>query len=86
VPSGLVFPEVSKPTGCQFRVAHHVLNVLVAEIKLNRPRVLAVVCEIEAGCVAEHVRMDRKFDAGHLGGFGDHVMEHAPRHRVPVAT
>ena len=39
----LILPEVFEPAGGQFRVADSVLNVLVAEIELNRARILAGV-------------------------------------------
>jgi hypothetical protein len=39
--SSSIFPEILKPAGAQRGVVHRVLNVLVAEILLNRPRILA---------------------------------------------
>ena len=42
------------------------LDVLVAEVVLQGPRVVAIVGELEPAGVAKHVRVDRKW---HLGGF-----------------
>ena len=39
---------------------HGVLDVPVPEVVLNRPGVVALVRELEAAGVAEHVRVDRK--------------------------
>ena len=79
---GSVSPEIFEPAGRQFGVAHRVLNVLVAEIKLDRPRILAGVREVIARGVAQHVRMNRKPVASGLRGYGNDVMHRAPRHRA----
>jgi hypothetical protein len=39
------------------------------EVELNRARILAGVSQIEAGRMAEHVRMDGKLDAGGFSSF-----------------
>lgn len=49
-------------------MAHGVLNVLVAEVEVNRARVLAGIRQKEAGGVAQNVGMDRKVNAGRLRG------------------
>ncbi len=54
----LVLPEVLESAGSQFGIAHRVLNVLVAEIELNRARILGVR-EMKARCVPQHVRVTR---------------------------
>jgi len=41
-----------------------VLDVTVAEVMLNGPRVLAVVRQLVAGGMAQHVGVDRERDAG----------------------
>jgi hypothetical protein len=69
----LILPEVREPAGRQFSIAHGVLNVLVAQIKLDRARILASVRQVIAGGVPQHVRMNRKLDARCFRGFGDHV-------------
>jgi hypothetical protein len=58
------------------------LNAFVAEVELNRSRVLAGVSEIEAGGVAQHVGMGREVNAARLGGLAHDVMRCAPRYRA----
>ena len=48
-----ILPEVFEPVCRQFRIADGVLNVLVAEVELNRARILAGVGEIKPGRVAQ---------------------------------
>src|SRR5262249_41513384 len=57
-------PEVLEPRRCQLGVAHGVLDVLVAEPGLQRPRVMAGIGQRIAAAMAQHVRMDREL---HLG-------------------
>jgi hypothetical protein len=49
-----------------------VLNVLVPEVVLQSPRVVAVVGELEPTGMARHVRVDRKW---HVGGLTDALDE-----------
>jgi hypothetical protein len=49
-----------------------VLNVLVPEVVLQGPRVVAVVGELEAAGMAKHVRVDGEW---HLGGLADALDE-----------
>ena len=48
-------PEILEPIWRKLCVAHGVLDVLVAEVMLNGPRVVSVVGEFVAACVAEHL-------------------------------
>ena len=48
------------------------LDVLVPEVVLQSPRVVAIVGELETAGVAQHVRVDRKW---HLGGLADALDE-----------
>jgi hypothetical protein len=57
-------PEVLEPIRRQLGVAHRMLDVLVAEPSLQRPRVVTGVCQCIPAGVAQHVREDRK---GHTG-------------------
>ena len=59
--SSLVLPEVLEPVRRKLRVAHSVRDVLVAQVLLDRPRVVTIVRKLVAACVAEHVRMDWKW-------------------------
>jgi len=43
------------------------LNILVTEVQLNRPGVLAGIRQVEASRVAEHVSMHWGLDAGRFG-------------------
>ena len=53
-------PEVLETGRRQFGVAHRVLDVAVAQIGLQRPGIDAVIGELEAACVPQHVRMHRE--------------------------
>src|SRR6516225_6280384 len=64
--SPLRSPEVSEPIRGQLGIAHRVLNIPMPKPSLERPRVVAIVRELVAASVAQHVRMDRK---GHSGTF-----------------
>ena len=58
-------PKVLATVGRQLRVPDGMLDVLVPEVVLQGPRVVAVVRELEPAGMTEHVRMDREW---HLGG------------------
>ena len=58
-------PKVFESVGRQFGVPDGVLNVFVAQVVLEGPRVVAIVGELEPTGMAEHVRVDREW---HLGG------------------
>jgi hypothetical protein len=49
-----------------------VLDVLVPEVMLQGPRVVAVVGQLEPAGVAKHVRVDREW---HLGGLAEALNE-----------
>ena len=57
-------PKVLETVGRHLGVPDRVLNVLVPEVVLQRPRVVAGVGELEAAGVAKHVWVDREL---HLG-------------------
>src|SRR5262249_39713489 len=63
--SGSVPPKVLEPVGRQFGVPDGVLNILMPEVVLQGPRVVAIVGELEPAGMAEHVGVDREW---HLGG------------------
>ena len=58
--------------GRHFGVPDRVLNVLVPEVALQGPRVVAIVGELEPAGVAKHVRVDRKW---HVSGFPEPLNE-----------
>jgi hypothetical protein len=57
-------PEIAEPVRRKLGIAHRVLNVLVPEPGLQRPRVVAGIGERITTRVPQHVRMDRE---GHPG-------------------
>src|SRR5262249_31664771 len=57
-------PEVLKPIRCQLAVTHRVLDVLVPEPGLQRPRVVPGIGQGIAAGVAQHVREDGEGHAG----------------------
>ena len=60
--------ESPEAVGCQFGVPGGVLDVAMAQKMLDRARILAVVGELIASRMAQHVRVDREVDtAGVLG-------------------
>src|SRR6476646_932804 len=61
-------PKVLKPIGRQLSVAHRVLDVFVAQIGLQRPRVMALVSQGEAAGMAQHMRMGLELEASRGSG------------------
>jgi hypothetical protein len=57
-------PEIPEPHRSQFGVPHGVLNVLVPEVGLERPRVVPLVGKCVPACVPQHVWVDLE---GQLG-------------------
>jgi len=49
-----------------------VLNVLVPEVVLQGPRVVAIIGQLKPAGMAKHVRVDREW---HLGGLADALDE-----------
>ena len=65
-------PKVLEPVGCHFGVSDRVLDVLVPEVVLQGPGVVAIVGELEPTGMAQHVGVDREW---HLGGLADALNE-----------
>jgi hypothetical protein len=61
-------PEILEPVRLQLGVPDGVLNVLVPKIGLQRLRVFAVVRQLVAARVAQHVRVRLKGEPGRLAG------------------
>ena len=59
-PPHSVIPEITKPLGGQFCVAHRVLNMAMPEILLDGAGIDAFVREVKATSMAQHMWMDRK--------------------------
>jgi hypothetical protein len=65
-------PKAFEPIGRHFGIPDRVLNVLVPEVVLQGPRVVAIVRELEPTGVAKHVWVDREW---HLSGLADALDE-----------
>jgi hypothetical protein len=71
----LVPPKVLESVGRHFGVPDRVLNVLVPEVVLQRPRVVAIVGELEPAGMAKHVRVDGEWHLGRLAEALDEAVE-----------
>ena len=65
-------PKVFESVGRHFGVPDRVLDVLVAKVVLQGPRIVAIICELEPTGMAKHVRMDWEW---HLGGLPEALDE-----------
>jgi len=71
-PPWSVPPKVLEPVGRHFGVPDRVLNVLVPEVVLKGPRVVAIIGQLEPTGMAKHVRVDREW---HVSGFPEALDE-----------
>src|SRR5262245_3850654 len=71
-PPSSVSPKILESVGRHFGVSDGVLNVLVPEVMLQGPRVVAVVGQLEPAGMAKHVWVDREW---HLGGLAEALDE-----------
>src|SRR5262245_40131540 len=60
----LVVQEVLEPIAAELGVANGVLDVLVPEVVLDCPGVLAIIGQLEAGGMPQHVGMHGEVEAG----------------------
>src|SRR6516164_10026716 len=65
-------PKVLEPVWRHIGVPDGVLNVLVAKVVLQGPRIVAIVRQLEPAGMAKHVRVDREW---HLGGLPEALDE-----------
>jgi hypothetical protein len=70
-----VSKQALEPSRCQLGVAHRMLDRLVAEIGLDRSGIDAVVGQLEAAGVAQHVRMDLHIEACSHASALDHRLK-----------
>jgi hypothetical protein len=68
-------PEILEPVRAQLGVTHRVLDVLVAEVVLQRAGIVSVVGKLEAAGMAKHVWMDGKRQSSSLPEPFDEVMK-----------
>jgi len=78
--NGSILPEPVESIGAQLSISHRVRNVAVAQVVLQRAGVHAIVGELEAAGMAQHVRMNGKGKFGQFSGPADHFEEPGPRH------
>src|SRR6516164_9710831 len=71
-PPSSVPPKILESVGRHFGVSDRVLDVLVPEVVLQGPRVVAIIGQLEPAGMAEHVRVDREW---HLGGLAEALSE-----------
>src|SRR5262249_4898874 len=71
-PSSSAPPKVLEPVGRHFGVPDRVLDVLVPEVVLQGPPVVAIVGQLKPAGMAKHVWVDREW---HLGGLPDTLDE-----------
>jgi len=76
-----VLPEAAEAIRGELSVEDGMLDVLMPEIVLDGAGVLAVVGELEAGRMPEHVRVDWHAQLGRLAGAGDQLAEVCGGHR-----
>src|SRR5262249_42357679 len=68
-------PKVLEPVGRHFGVSDRVLDVLVPEVVLQSPRVVAIIGELEPTGMAKHVWVDREWHLGSLADALDEAVE-----------
>ena len=81
--SGLVPPEVPEPVRAQLGIADRMLDVLVAEVVLQSSSIVAVIGQLEAAGVPEHVWMDCE---RHLSGLAESSHAMMEPHRADRST
>ena len=57
-------PEVFEPCRTQLSIPNRVLNVLMAQVRLQCPRVAPPICQRVTAGVAEHVRVNAELKLG----------------------
>src|SRR5262245_25266611 len=77
----LILPPALEPGRRQFGISDRVLNVLVPEIGLQRPRIPASVRQLVAAGVAEHMRVRLDLEPGRLASPADELLKVGHRHR-----
>src|ERR1700732_4670292 len=71
----LVLPEVLEPVRRHFRVPHGMLNVLVAEVCLQRSGIVATIGECKAASMAQHMSVRLDLEACNRCKTFDHTAE-----------
>ena len=76
-----ILPEPIEAVGAQFGITHRVHNIAVAHEMLQRSGIDAVIGELEAAGMAQHVRMNWEGEFGQFPRAADHFEEPGPGHR-----
>src|SRR5262249_6951821 len=76
----LILPPALEPGRCQFGISHRVLDVLVPEIGLQRPRIPASVRLVETASVPQHVRVRLDLERGSLASSANELLKVADGH------
>ena len=77
--AALVLPEPGEAPARELGVADRMLDIAMAEIVLNRPRVPMIVRELVAACMPQHVRMHLHAKMRRLAQALDQAREAGPR-------
>src|SRR5262249_32410240 len=76
-----ILPKPIEAVGAKRGISHRMHDVAVAQEVLQRAGVDAIVGELEAAAMAQHVRMNWEGQFGQLPNPADHFQEPGPRHR-----
>ena len=79
--AGSVLPEIFESARRQVRVLRGVLYVVMTEVHLNRPSILAIIREVIAASMSQLVRVHGELNPCGFAGFRHDVVNCAPRHR-----
>src|SRR5262249_50284951 len=71
-------PKLVEPLRCQLGVPDRVLDILVAEVMLDGPCILAVIDKLEACRVTKHMRMNCAAQPGQLASTLNHLPNRSP--------
>src|SRR5450759_1829865 len=81
-----ILPKPFEPLGTQFRIAHGVCDVAMAEVLLDRARIVTVIGEFVARRVPQHVRVDREGEFRALAGASEQLSHRRRRQRSTELT
>jgi len=77
-----VLPPPFEPGWRQFAVSDRMLDVLVPEVSLQRPRILSGIGQGKSTGVPQHVRVCLDLEPGGFRGSIDQLLEVRHRHRT----
>src|SRR6516165_1088148 len=78
-------PKVFETRWRQFRISHRMMNIFVAEVRLQCPCVVTPVRQCVAAGMSKHMRMHTELELGLLAQSGHHLGEARPcERRAPL--